>query len=100
MQAYKLEGNRMSEISKILQEHEGRVTRIELSIESINQTLIRLEKRMESIDNKMDGSLKVLDNKIDVGFKSLNDRLWNNFYWMIGGFTGVLGILARVLHWI
>ena len=100
MQAYKLEERRMSDMSKIIQEHEGRVTRIELSIENISQTLLRLEKRIDSIDNKMDSTLKGLDNKIDVGFKSLNDRLWNNFYWMIGGFTGVLGLLAKVLHWI
>ena len=100
MQAYKLEEPSMSDINKIIQEHEGRVTRIELSIENISQTLLRLEKRIDSIDNKMDSTLKGLDNKIDVGFKSLNDRLWNNFYWMIGGFTGVLGLLGKVLHWI
>jgi len=100
MHAFKLEADEMNDMTKIIQEHEGRVTRIELSVESINQTLLRLEKRIDSIDSKMDITLKSLDTKMDSGFKSLNDRLWNNFYWMIGGFTSILGILAKVLHWI
>jgi len=66
-----------------------RIALLEQSIGHINQTLIRIEKRLDT-----------MDAKIDARFDSLNNRIWNNFLWIIGGFTAILGILAHALHWI
>ena len=82
MKAYKHEDHMKND-------HESRITRLEVTIENINQTLIRVENRLEH-----------LENKIDDGFKSLNNRIWNNFYWMVAGFGSVLTLIAHSLHWI
>lgn len=62
-------------------DHESRITRLEVIIENINHTLIRLDKRMDVIE------------------KDIKD----NFKWTITtmiGFALVLcGIMARGFHW-
>lgn len=100
MQVCNLKEESISEFNKTVQDHERKLTRIEIAMESINQTLLRLEKRADSIDGKLDNAAKAFDRKIDVYFKSFNDRLWNNFYWILAGFTSILGVLGRILHWI
>jgi|FreactTroBogLake_1042271.scaffolds.fasta_scaffold12791_5 hypothetical protein len=88
-------------------DHESRITRLEVINENICQTLIRLEIKMdenlknithkfENLEKKMDEGFKEVDKKID----KINNRLWFNFYWMIGGFAGILGLIAHALHWI
>lgn len=63
-------------------DHESRITRVETTVENINDTLKRLE------------------NKIDDGFKTVSNRLWSNFYWMIGGFGSILLLIAHGFKWI
>lgn len=63
---------------------DNRLTRLEVVIESINETLKRLDSRMDRIESKLD---------------KLEDRLWTHFYWTITGFTGTWVMLAKVLHW-
>lgn len=65
-----------------INDHEARIVRLEVTIENINATLIRLE------------------TNIDSNFKSLNDRLWTNFFWMLGGFIGLLSLLAHSFGWV
>lgn len=77
-------------------DHESRLTRLEVTIENINGTLGRIEKRFDQIDKRFD----LMDQKIDSKFDSLNNRIWFNFYWMIGGFATILGVLAHGLHWL
>lgn len=59
-------------------DHESRIIRVETVIESINQSLIRLENKIDKIDN----------------------RLWQVMFWTIAGFIGILGVLAKVFHWL
>jgi hypothetical protein len=84
MRAHKHEDIDMSSHKNggILQDHENRITRLEVVVENINQSLIRIERTMEQ------------------GFKDVNNRLWTNFFWMVGGFAGVLGLIAHALKWI
>lgn len=91
MRAHKHEDDSMSsnKNGSILQDHENRITRLEVVIENIAQTLSRLE-------GKIDG----LDSDMKQGFKDINNRLWTNFFWMVGGFAGVLGIVAHAMKWI
>lgn len=58
--------------------HESRIIRLEENNENIKETLNRLEKTLNKLDN----------------------RMWMNFYWMIGGFASVLIIIAHGFHWI
>ena len=65
--------------------HESRITRLEVTIENINQTLASINRNLEHIDAKIE---------------KLNDRLWTNFFWMIGGFASILAVIAHAFHWI
>ncbi len=62
-----------------------RIALLEQSINNINETLIRFEKRFDQLDAKIE---------------SINNRLWSIFRWTIGGFVGTWGMLAHVLHWV
>lgn len=70
-------------------DHESRIVRLETTIENINQTLIRMEKRFDGIDNKLD---------------KLDSRIWFVFCFllttMLGGFTALLGVMAHGFHWL
>jgi hypothetical protein len=66
-----------------------RIALLEQSINNINDTLIRFEKRFDK-----------LEEKIDTGFSKIDSRMWKNFYWTIAGFVGTWGMLAHVLHWV
>jgi hypothetical protein len=59
-------------------DHESRITRLETTIENMNQTLIRIE------------------NKID----KLDSRIWSNFYWTIASFAAILLLIAHGFKWI
>ena len=73
-----------------------RITKLEAVNENINQTLSRFENKIDDLKRDVD---KRFDN-IDSKFNDINNRLWKNFYWMIAGFIGVLGVIARSSHWI
>jgi hypothetical protein len=70
--------NKMRNEENASWDHESRITRLEVTIESIDKSLSEIKSTLKDIDK----------------------RLWSNFYWMIAGFTGVLGILAKSLHWL
>ncbi len=77
-----------------------RIALLEQSIGFINETMTRLEKRFDSMENKIDTLGIVVTQEMKMGFKDVNNRLWTNFFWMVGGFAGVLGLVAHALHWI
>lgn len=87
--------------------HDHRLTRLELTIENIDKALIRMENRFDTLEHKLDNvELKLgnklgdIDKKFDGRFDSLNNRIWYNFYWMIAGFVGLLGVLAHGFKWL
>lgn len=66
-----------------------RIALLEQSISHINETMTRLEVKLDR-----------LDSKIEDGFKQVSARIWANFYWGVAGFSGVLGLIAHALRWI
>ncbi len=81
---------------KIYDANDMKIALLEQTIHKFDETLIRFEYRFDSLDKKIDFMSKRLDSKLD----KLNNKIWFNFYWMIAGFTSVLGILAHCMHWI
>ena len=70
-------------------EYEHRTTRLESCIENINATLLRMESRLDN-----------MEKKIDSNFKFMIRMIFTNYVIMIGGFTGILGVMAHGFHWI
>lgn len=74
-----------------MKEH-TRVALLEQSIGHINQTLIRIESRLDKMDEKIDNNFSHLNTKID-----------SNLKWMLSvyfaGFGALFGMLAHIQHW-
>ena len=85
---------------EVFMKEDTRIALLEQSIEHINQTLLRIEHRFDSMDSKIDTLGIVLGQEMKAGFKDINNRMWTNFFFMIGGFAGILGLVAHALHWI
>lgn len=81
-------GNNMS--------NDERIAVLETTINHIDASLMGLRQDMKSLQNNIDN----LNNKIDNRFDKLNDRLWSLLTWTIGGFVGVIGIMAHGFHWV
>ncbi len=75
-----------------------RIALLEQSIGHINQTLIRMEKRFDKMDSRFDS----LEGKVDSGFKEVNNRLWKNFFWIMGtylaGFAGMCSLVQYMMN--
>jgi uncharacterized coiled-coil protein SlyX len=97
--------------------HDVRIALLEQSISNINETMIRFEKRFDRIDEKLDKITKNFDDKLqkfELKFEKLennvisklesfNNRLWINFYWILGTMFTLscagAGILAKGFGW-
>lgn len=87
-----------------------RLALLEQSIEHLNETLRRFEKRFDQIDarfEQIDAKFDRIDvrfERIDAKFDKLDARIDSNFKWllsiMIAGFSSLLGIIAHTQHWI
>lgn len=86
---------------------ETRIALLEQSLTNMSHTLIRIEKKIEDVDKKMDIGFERIDKKIDIGFDRIDKkidiihgRIWQLFLWGIGAFAGVLLIIAHGFEWI
>lgn len=89
--------------------NEERLTRLEITIENINHTLYRLDKRFDEVDKRfelIDKKFELIDNKIDKlrsdingNNIDINNRLWMLFRWMIGLIFGLAVIMGHGFHW-
>lgn len=79
-----------------------KVALLEQSIGHINQTLIRIEKRLDGFDNQF----AVMGSE----FKEIRRDMQSNFKWTIGmmisltvftisGLTGLASLMAHGFHW-
>ena len=92
---------------------EVRLALLEQSINNIDATLIRFEKRFDQIDdrfNKIDDRFNKIDDKfskIDVKFEKLNETMLSHFKWTIVMIFGLystviwslLGAVGKAFHW-
>lgn len=56
---------------------ESRITKVETSIDNINQTMSRMELHLDKLDSKID----------------------TNFKWLLGIIVGLVTIMAKGFHW-
>ena len=75
---------------------ETRLALLEQSINNINDTMVRFEKRFDKIDERFDKigeKLDKIDAKIDANLKWILKIF-------LPIFLGMLGVMARGFHWI
>jgi hypothetical protein len=72
-----------------------KVALLEQSIGHINQTLIRIEKRLDKVDDHSNQ----LRCEIQSNFKWTIGMLISLTAFTITGFTGLLGVMAHGFHW-
>ncbi len=70
-------------------DHEQRITRLEANQNNSVNVMLRIEN-----------SLREMDLRIEKKFDKIDSRIWHNFYWMIGGFAGILAVMAHGFKWI
>lgn len=93
---------------------ETRIALLEQAINHINETLLRIEKKFDHVDqrfdklehllgerfDKVDARTDSLAHEIKQNYKDVNSRLWSNFLWTIGSMGALLALVAHALHWI
>lgn len=62
-----------------------RVALLEMSISNINDTLGRIEHRLDKMDDKIDGVRK---------------EMKSDFRWILAFIVGLAGVMAHGFHWI
>jgi len=98
--------------------NDARIAVLETTILNINATLLdirqdikrlsdKVDNRFDAMDKKFDGKIDALDKKFDGKFDgmqnrfdSLQNRIWSNFLWLMGGMIGLAGLIAHAQHWI
>jgi len=82
---------------------ETRIALLEQSINNINNTLLRFEKRFDKIDERFD-KMDEKFSKIDQKFEMLSGKINAQLLWLLGtGATvalSVVGLMAKGFHWI
>ena len=64
---------------------------------AVLETLVtNINKNLEEIKSTQN----ILHQQMNDGFSKINNRLWQNFYWMIAGFSGIFIILAKIKGWL
>ena len=69
--------------------HESRITRLEVTIENINESL-------KQINNKIDQNSTQINNKID----KLDNRIWQIMFFIVSGFAALLAVMAHGFKWL
>lgn len=92
---------------------EERLAVIEVTNEHINRTLIDMKQDMNRNFDKVEQKFAAVDQRfisleqsidqqftaVDRKFDALQNRMWINFIWIMGGFIGLAGLIAKSQHW-
>ncbi len=83
MNVEKLEHNYNNEI---------RIVMLENTVNNINDTLLRFEKRFDKIDSRFD--------KMDDKFTKIEDKMSSNFRWLLTVMGSGFVLLLGAIHWL
>lgn len=90
--------------------NDTRIALLEQSIGHINETLVRIEKRLDDVENEMKIGFRLADNKVEAGFKELrqeisvvNQQAWAQFRWIMGSFGllfagSIVTLILKSMH--
>jgi DNA anti-recombination protein RmuC len=86
---------------RVDQEMKQGFTRVD---QEMKQGFARVDQEMKQgfarVDQDMKQGFARVDQEMKQGFRDVNNRIWTNFFWMIGGFASLLGLFAHAFHWI
>lgn len=77
-------------------DHEVRLQMVENAVINIDKRFDYLHKRLDLIESKLDsahGAVNMLSDRI-------NNRLWVNFYWVMGSIGGLFLLMAHGFKWV
>ncbi len=75
--------------------NDERIAILETTIHHTDVSLLELKHDLKVMLEKIEARF----DKMDARLEKLNDRLWTQFYWMMGGFAGILAVVAHAFHW-
>lgn len=81
--------------------HETRIALLEQSIGHIDQTLMRIESRIDKIDDRIDQTLMRIESRIDKmdgRIDKMDNRLWQIMFLISSSIIGL--ILGKIFHWL
>lgn len=81
--------------------HETRIALLEQSIGHIDQTLMRIESRIDKIDDRIDQTLMRIESRIDKmdgRIDKMDNRLWQIMFLLSSSIIGL--ILGKIFHWL
>jgi hypothetical protein len=58
----------------------------------------KINHKFGTFESKYDAKLIATEERTDRRFASLQNRIWINFIWIMDGFIGVAGLIARSQH--
>jgi len=70
---------------------ETRLSLLEQSINNINETMKRFEKRFDTLENKIDSGFVSVNKRID----EVNNRIWKNFYWLVSACSTITFFIVK-----
>ena len=83
-----------------------RLALLEQSINNINDTMIRFERRFDKLDTELKEFRQDVNSKLETfnnRLETFNNRLWVNFYWILGTMFTLAcagaGVLAKGFGW-
>lgn len=79
-----------------MSKNDERMAVLETTILNINTSLLDIRQQFDRIDRRFE----TLENKMDNKFDRIENRLWSNFLWLMGMIIGLAGLIAHSQHWI
>lgn len=75
--------------------------------QDMNRGLDRIDTKISAMDQKFETKLEAIDHKFECKFTAnedrfsrLENRMWSNFLWLMGGMFGLAGLIAHAHHWV
>jgi predicted nuclease with TOPRIM domain len=75
--------------------NDTRIAILEINNNHFSEFLQRIERQLEKIDTRFNK----LEEKIENGLDKINNRIWSNFYWILGAITGLGLLMAHGFKW-